>query len=286
MNSSASARASISHSRSSTRRRISAPSTVPPGSRRQRCGIPAEASESASRRSWVDFPEPSPPSKTIRRPSCATTSAECDDGAGRALLDAVDDPVVHARHQLVEVLLRRDEALVDHLALHLPEERVEILLHLLRRTLATLDHLLGVHAELFHLLQQRHGCRVLPERVVRAPHSLILGALSDHSSEFLGLVLDHSAPRRLATTNRSRPVRSSTTCTISYAPFVAISSAATDARRESTSSASTPLGASAAAASRTRRAVTAMPAASLNSATGGSQSLTLAGSASRSPHEM
>src|SRR5436190_3000919 len=209
-----------------------------------------------------------------------------DDGARCALLDAVDDPVVHARHELVEVLLRGDEPLICRLALHLAEKRVEILLHLLRGTLAALDHLLRVEAQLLHLLEERHRCGVLSQRVVGALHSLILGTLADQSPEILGLRFDHSAPRRLATTNRSRPVRSSTTCTCSYAPSVATSSAATDARRTSTSNASRPPGSSAAPASRTRRAVIAIPSAALNSATAGSQSRTLGGSTSRSSHEM
>ena len=54
----------------------------------------------------------------------------------------------------------------------------------------------------------------------------------------------------------------------------------------STSSASTPRGASAAAASRTSWVVAAMPSCAENSATAGSQSRTDAGSAAASPNEM
>ena len=51
-----------------------------------------------------------------------------------------------------------DETLIDRLALHLAEQRVELLLHLLGRALAALHHLLRVHAKLLHLLEQRDGC--------------------------------------------------------------------------------------------------------------------------------
>src|SRR3954469_20158633 len=249
--------------------------------------MPRSVRRSASRRSWVDFPVPSPPSKTMSRPPFATASAERDDRARRALLDPVHDPIVHARHQLVEILLRRHEPLIRRLALHLAEQCVEIFLHLVGGTLAALDHLLRVHAKLLHLLEQRDRCVILAERIVRALHGLILGALPDHPPELLGLVLDHSnALRRLATTNRSRPVRSSCTRTSSYAPAVATSSATSDARRMSTSIATSPGAPSARAASRTSRAVAPIPSEPLNSATVGSQSRTLVGSASRSSHAM
>ena len=75
----------------------------------RRAARPRAASRGRQRgASWVDFPDPSPPSNTTQHARVGRRrSPERDDRARRALLDAVDDPVVHLAHHLVEVLLRR-----------------------------------------------------------------------------------------------------------------------------------------------------------------------------------
>src|ERR1700737_1405644 len=143
MNSSVSARGSMSEVRSSRMRRTSPPNGVPPGSRRLMCGMPICPKDDARRRSCVVLPDPSPPSNTMTLPLAArlvTKLPEGDDGTLRALLDPVYDPVVHLRHDLVEILLRGDEPLIDGLSLHLSEQRIELAFHLLGGFLTALDH--------------------------------------------------------------------------------------------------------------------------------------------------
>src|SRR6185295_5878766 len=133
-----------------SRRRTSVPSGVPPGSRRQMCEMPRRSNRAESRRSCVVLPEPSPPSNTISRPVDAPLviqSSQRDDRARGALLDAIHDPIVHLRHDLVKVLLRRNQTLIHRLALHLAEQGVQLALHLLGWALSTLNHLLRAEPE-------------------------------------------------------------------------------------------------------------------------------------------
>ncbi len=82
---------SISHRRvmSSSRwsrraARIFSPISVPPGSRTSQGSSPASRAASRNRRSWVDLPEPSGPSKTRNRPLRARASAGSSVRAGEA----------------------------------------------------------------------------------------------------------------------------------------------------------------------------------------------------------
>src|SRR6476620_5928029 len=111
--------------------RIASPRGVPPGSRSGSTSFPFARSASESRRSCVVLPAPSDPSSTISRPGIRR-SGERYDGAGRALLHAVHDPVVHLVHDLVEVLLRRDRALINRVRLNLGEQIVKLFFHLSR----------------------------------------------------------------------------------------------------------------------------------------------------------
>src|SRR6476661_1845768 len=198
MNSAASVAAPISSSRSLSRiSRIRSPTGVPPGSRSSRCARPFASSQRPSRATWVDFPAPSGPSTTSSSPRLVPVtarSAEGDDRAGRALLDPVDDPVVHLHHHLVVVLLRDDEPLVSRVLLHLAEQGIEVVLHLLARPLPALDHLLRAGAERLHLPQQVDRFLVTGQRVVGALHRLVFAALADQPAELLRLVVDHRAP--------------------------------------------------------------------------------------------
>src|SRR5262249_8915990 len=151
------------------------------------CPRPAESRRSARRRSCVVLPAPSGPSSTISAPRDTDQSTEGDDGTRRTLFDPLEDPVVRAAHDLVEVLLRHEQLLIARLALNLTEERVELVLHVLRRTLAALHHPLRVYAELLHLLEQRDGFLVFVQRVAGTLHRLVLVALSDQPSELLRL---------------------------------------------------------------------------------------------------
>src|SRR5688500_12791852 len=172
MKSSASALACISWGASRSSRRISLPSAVPPGSRTARNGTPAAARSLVRRRICVDFPAPSGPSKTISTP--AGMSAQGDDGARAALLDPVEDPVIHLHHELVEVLLRDRGALVDRARLGAAKQRIELLLHFHRRLFPTLDHLLRVGADLLHLAAQRGCLAITRSRVIVNLHRLNL----------------------------------------------------------------------------------------------------------------
>src|SRR5579862_2010427 len=307
MKRSASVRAATCEAGSSSSRRISSPSGAPPGSRNLRCGTPARASASARRSSCVLFPAPSTPSKTISRPP-AIGSPQRDDGARRALPDPIEDPLVHLHHHLVEVLVRDHHPLVRRVGLHLAEQAVQLLLHLRRRVPTLLDHPLRIRPELLHLLQQRHCGLVLIERIVRALHGLVLGALADQSPQFhrpliqhvpvfsgKPALLSHPSPASShtphisalrATRNRSLPVKSSRISTSAYPPAVAPHSRASAARRVSISSTNTPPGSSTDRASRTSARIAAIPFSSLNRAPGGSHSRTLAGRSSASEGEI
>src|SRR5258708_19757504 len=245
MNNSASARGITSDPGSSSTRRTSLPNGVPPGSCSVTCRTPRASSDAASRASCVVLPEPSPPSKTMILPrpaeSCVTGSPQGDDRARGAPLDAVGNPVVHPHHELVEVLSCGDQSLAHAVRLHLREERVQFLFHLRRGSLATLDHRLRVLTQLLHLPKHRDGITVVAQCIIRALHSLIFRTLSNETSDLLRLFLDHSrSSLRVATTKRSRPVRSTTTRTFSYPPSPPTYSATLAPRRTSTSRASTP----------------------------------------------
>src|SRR5688500_7326032 len=139
MKSSASAAGVMSCAGSSSRRRISCPTALVPGSRTTRAGCPRTASHAAARASCVLLPAPSGPSKatspaTALVPSTGVTPcSERDDRARGTLVDAVEDHLVHARHHLVEVLLRDRHLLVHGVPLHAHEQPVQLLLHLRRR---------------------------------------------------------------------------------------------------------------------------------------------------------
>src|ERR1043166_10022438 len=137
MKSSASVRGVMSDAGSSSKRRISSPSGVPPGSRSWIALRPRERIHAATRRSCVVFPTPSAPSNTISAPR--GMSSQNDDRARGSLLDPVEDPVVHLPHRLVEVLLGHDQPLIHALHLHLREQRVEPLLHVRRGMLTAGD---------------------------------------------------------------------------------------------------------------------------------------------------
>src|SRR5258705_5770327 len=113
------------------------------------------------------------------------------DRTGRALLHAVHDPLIHAKHQLVEVLLRRDRALVGGLRLNLLEHAVELLLHLRRRILSALDQLLRFAAQLLHLLEQCDRFTILMHRLARALERLVLRALPYQPTQFLSFLFQH-----------------------------------------------------------------------------------------------
>src|SRR5215213_7401063 len=156
----------MSKSSCSSSERMRSPSSVPPGSRKVTCGTCTACRFSDTRATWVVFPTPSGPSRTISLPrGTARRSGQRDDRARRALLDPVEDPVVHAHHELVEVLLGHDRALV----------RRVLLLHLLRRLLPAGDHLLGALPEPLHRLEERHRLLVAAQRVVGALDRLVLG---------------------------------------------------------------------------------------------------------------
>src|SRR5687768_2622585 len=150
MNRSASVALVISRSGSRRISLIASPTGVPPGSRTATHGKPRTESRSASRFSWVVLPAPSGPSNTISLP-VGILLRECDDWAGGALLHSVHDPLVHAQHRLVEVLLSRHRALVNRARLDLFEQRVELLLHLGGWLLAALDELLRFATQPLHL---------------------------------------------------------------------------------------------------------------------------------------
>src|SRR5690606_11446993 len=92
--------------------RMRSPTGVPPGSRYTAWVTPSAVRRAERRWSWVDFPAPSPPSKTSSWPRKRANSAQRDDRTRRALLDALEHPLVHLLHHLVEVLVGGDEALV------------------------------------------------------------------------------------------------------------------------------------------------------------------------------
>jgi len=88
-------------SRSSSRPRMRAPTEVAPGSRVTTTSQPAVRSRSASSRTWVDLPAPSPPSKTMNRPTRTACSAKRQR------------PSAHGAEQVAQ---QRDALLVVHLA--------------------------------------------------------------------------------------------------------------------------------------------------------------------------
>src|SRR5512141_2732966 len=213
----------------------------------------------------------------MSRPVRTAVSGQSDDRACRALLHSFHDPVVDPVHDLVEVLLRRDRALVNRVRLDLGQQLVELLLHFRRRLFTALNHLLRVRPDLLHLLENRDSIAVAVERFARPLHRLIFGALPNHATKLARLILKHflsccRSHSRDAKTNRSRPASSSRTPTLVYPPCFIISSAASEARRSSTSSASKPPRYRYFTALRTIPAVAAIPSCPLNRASGGSQS--------------
>src|SRR4051812_5591800 len=111
----------MSEAGSRSKRRISSPSGVPPGSRTATTFRPAAPSHSASIRICVVLPAPSGPSRTMRGMMGADSSQHYD-WTRRALVDSVLNPFVRAHHELVEILLRRDEPLIRGLHLDLAEQ--------------------------------------------------------------------------------------------------------------------------------------------------------------------
>src|SRR5690606_32110839 len=178
-----------------------------------------------------------------------TRSAQRNNRACCTLGDSVKNPLVYPSHGLVEVLLRHECTLIRGVGLHGPQQLLETLLHIGRGLLSRLDHSLGIHAQLFQFLQVGSERGILSQRITCTSHCLVFVALADKPAEFTRAILEHQdSPSRLATTNRSRPVKSISTRTAVYAPWVATSSATVAARRTSTSSASTPPASSTAAA--------------------------------------
>src|SRR6185437_9496245 len=180
MKRSASARAVLICVGASRISRTASPSGVPPGSRRCTQAIPRRVSSATSRPACVVLPTPSAPSNTTSSPRVTLPySAKRDYGALRAFLDPVADPVVHVPHDLVEVLLRNSDTLIRRIALHLGEKLIQLLLHVLCRILATLQHGLRLAPEGFHLPQYRSGFGVRRQSFVRASDSTIFVALPD-----------------------------------------------------------------------------------------------------------
>src|SRR5215213_9614478 len=180
MNSNASARGTMSDEGSRRMRLISSPTMVPPGSRTATTSLPRAASHSASNRSCVLLPAPSAPSNTTSSPR-GMRSAKGDDRTRGPLLYSLEDPVVHAAHGLVEVLLRDEQTLIGRTTLDLPEQRIELALHLFSRTLPALQHALGVDAKLLHPLEQRHRVLVVVQRVAGAFDFLVFVGLPDQA---------------------------------------------------------------------------------------------------------
>jgi hypothetical protein len=56
---------------------------------------------------------------------------------------------------------------------------------------ATLNHLLRVHPDFFHFLQNGHRLAVRVERFARPLHRLILGTLSDYATELARFLFKH-----------------------------------------------------------------------------------------------
>src|SRR5689334_21598540 len=137
----------MSEAGSSSTRRNSSPRGVPPGSRTETTSVPRARSHSTRRRTCVLFPAPSGPSSTTSRPRAMPALSERDDRTRRAHVDAFEDPVVHATHDLVEVFLRDQQPLIRRAALDLSEQRIELFLHRFGRTLTALYHLLRVDAK-------------------------------------------------------------------------------------------------------------------------------------------
>src|SRR5688500_130125 len=190
MNRRASVASVSSRSGSSRISRIAPPTGVPPGSRSARHGNPATDSRSARRFSWVVLPAPSCPSNTISFP-VVICSGQGDDRARRARLHSVHDPLIHAQHRLVEILLRRNRALIDRPRLDLLEQRVQLLLHFRCRLLSALYKLLRFAAQSFHLLEQRYGVTVFVKPFAGSLERLILRALADQPAELLRFFLEH-----------------------------------------------------------------------------------------------
>src|ERR1700722_5382501 len=189
-NKSSSARGSIVTLGSSNNARTRSPSALAPGSRTN-----TAPTDSASRDACVDLPTPSVPSSTMRRPGMGRRLTQRDDRALRALPNAVQDPVVHVDHGLIEVLLRGNRPLIDRLALDLAEQVIELTLHIGRGAFPALDQLLGVGADLLHLLERRHGLTIAVQRLVGPFHRLVLRALADQSTELYRPLLErHSVP--------------------------------------------------------------------------------------------
>src|SRR4029078_622817 len=202
MKRSASVAAVISCSGCSRISLMASPTGVPPGSRTATQSTPTAVRRSASKRICVVLPAPSLPSKTTSFPRviqasvtlglAAVMSGEGDDGTCRPFLHPVHDPLIHPQHQLVEVLLRRDGALISRLGLNLLQHRIQLLFHFGRWILSALNEILGRAAQLFHFLKQNDCFLVVVERFTRPLERLILCTLTDHPPQFLRFILNHS----------------------------------------------------------------------------------------------
>src|SRR6202022_77152 len=131
-----------------------------------------------------------------RRLACrGPCSGKSDDRTRGAFLHAVHDPLIHAQHELVEVFLRRDSALISGLCLDLLEHRVQLLLHLGSRVLPALDPLLSLATEFPPLLEQCHRFTVIVQRFARPLERLVFGALPNQAAYVLCLLFQHRVSR-------------------------------------------------------------------------------------------
>src|SRR2546427_11038930 len=167
---------------------------VPPGSRtvsadRPRPGTGPRASAPA----WSCPPPPAPPPPGTRPPLPRAPSTQRDDRAGRALLHAVEDPLVDLRHQLLEVSLRGHHLLIHRIALDALEGGVGLLHELLGRLQALLRRPFQFRRQALDLPQIALALPVLPQPLAGPPQGLVLLALPQEPAEFLCFVVDHAS---------------------------------------------------------------------------------------------